>query len=296
MKIRFHHLPKSINGIPSVAYFNPKYFLCQSYEELVIVENEDLFIPINIKGKCALSIPNSPFGSFATCEKVTSHFHEFESSLMDYLQKKGINEFIIHHPSTIYSSFVKSDQLEKVGYKKIHSNINHHISLEEGWVDNIHKMQQKKLSYLKDRGFNFKEMPHSDLKMAYQFLMFARKAHGLKINISWDLLKKLVEKMPESYRCFGVFKEEKISALCITVNVTETTAYYYLPATSHIFRSQSPMVLLIAGMVDYYQKRGFRNLDLGVSSIQGKPQETLRIFKERMGGTETEKPTFAKYL
>ncbi|MEM7298951.1 MAG: GNAT family N-acetyltransferase, partial [Bacteroidota bacterium] len=121
-------------------------------------------------------------------------------------------------------------------------------------------------------------------------------AQGLQINISWSLLNTLAKKMPTTYECFGVFRGDKISAICIAVNFTNEVAYYYLPGTSPMFRNQSPMVLLIAGMVDYYRKKGFRYLDLGLSSVQGQAQETLRLFKERMGAEETDKPTFIKSI
>ncbi|MEM9897232.1 MAG: GNAT family N-acetyltransferase, partial [Bacteroidota bacterium] len=85
---------------------------------------------------------------------------------------------------------------------------------------------------------------------------------------------------------------DKISAACISVRVTSKIAYYFLPGTSPLFRSHSPMVLLIAGMVAYYKEQNLQFLDLGVSSIQGKPQETLRLFKQRMGAQECLKSTF----
>ena len=53
-----------------------------------------------------------------------------------------------------------------------------------------------------------------------------------------------------------MFREERISAVCFTVNVTKDVAYYFLPGTGPLFRSHSPMVLLMTGLMDYYKAKG----------------------------------------
>ncbi|MEQ9007290.1 MAG: GNAT family N-acetyltransferase, partial [Ekhidna sp.] len=184
-----------------------------------------------------------------------------------------------------------SQDLLKSGFSLSFRDVNQQIELTSDWEDRIHKMQQRKLQSLKADGFQFRKMKENELETAYKFLTVCRQAQGLQINISLEQLQTQNENLPSKLECFCVFRDEKISALCIAVNVTSDIAYYYLPATSPMFRNQSPMVLLIAGMVDYYREKDFKYLDLGVSSIQGKPQETLMKFKERMGAEVSDKLT-----
>lgn len=287
---------QSIEGVPAetnLVYFEPEYLQTQSYTNFTSFSDDDFFIALDITPEKAISIPRSPFGSFFRRNNKTKSISEFAGRVFSDLKKSGVNQVEIHHPSSIYESFPAADEIKNAGLNLLYSDINQHIELNDRWEDSIHKMQQRKLSSLLNEGFEFRKMERNEMETAHKFLTVCRQAQDLQINISWEHLKSLIEKLPENYECFGVFREGKISALCITVNATADVAYYYLPATSPMFRNQSPMVLLIAGMVDYYRTKNFKFLDLGVSSIMGKSQEALRIFKERMGAMETEKPTFS---
>ena len=135
-------------------------------------------------------------------------------------------------------------------------------------------------------------MEDHELEMAHQFISACRQVQGLAINIEWNHLKNLND-ATNAYESFGVFREAKLSAVCITVKASDEVAYYYLPATSPTFRTESPMVMLIEGMADYYKNKGFQSFDMGVSSLLGKPQESLLLFKERMGALRSEKSTFS---
>ncbi|WP_370089464.1 GNAT family N-acetyltransferase [Ekhidna sp.] len=283
------------SGIDLV-YFKSAYFQTQIYNHLFSFADDDFFVAFDITPEKAISIPRSPFGSFFRRNSETQSVSDFAGKVFSELKKNGVSRVEIHHPSAIYESFSSNEDLKDAGLHLSYSDINQHIELTDSWENSIHKMQQRKLSSLLSEGFEFRKMEMGEMETAHKFLTVCRQAQGLQINISWEHLKSLVDKLPECYECFGVFREGKISALCITVNVTADVAYYYLPATSPMFRNQSPMVLLIAGMVDYYRSKNFKYLDLGVSSIMGKPQEALRIFKERMGAVETRKPTFSSSL
>ncbi len=276
------------NDFP-VLYYNRSYLKSQNHSNLICYENKHFFLPVSIDQDVAISIPRSPFGSFFVKDSSNvDQFPDFIDQVKQDLKDRRIGSLKISHPSIIYDHFVHLDWLLKEGFRKDFDDINQHIPLRSGWLDGIHDMQKRKLAALQSEGFSFRKMGTDELQVAYQFVEVCRLAQELSINISYEQLKELSDQTG-AYDIFGVFRSGKISALCISVRVTEKTAYYYLPATSPMFRSQSPMVLLIAGMVDYYQSQGFEHFDLGVSSIEGKPQESLRIFKERMGATQGDK-------
>ncbi|MEP1032945.1 GNAT family N-acetyltransferase [Ekhidna sp.] len=289
----------SIDEIPEnlrLAYFQKGYFQSQVYTQFIGYSNEDLFIPIDITPENAISIPRSPFGSFFRRNLEINEEREFIEEILADLKSRAVKTLEIHHPSLIYSSFTSHQTLEETNFSLAFTDINQHIELSEKWEDSIHNMQKRKLDSLRSDAFIFRKMESTEFETAHKFLSVCRQAQGLQINISWEQLKSLNARLPAVYDCFGVFREGKISALCIAAKVTSEVVYYYLPATSPMFRDKSPMVLLIAGMVDHYRNKGYKQLDLGVSSFLGKPQETLKIFKERMGALETGKPTFMKSL
>lgn len=296
MSIKIHRQLDAELNHPPLAYFQKEYLSSQQYSQLRIAEDDNYFFPFCLEDKLAISIPRSPFGSIylKTPHEENLHFQHFHSELNKSLREINIEKLQIHHPSAIYSNFIDSSYLSE--YKTLYSDINQHITLDHSWESRLHKMQVRKLDSLRSEGFEFRPIPLSELETAHQFLTVCRQAQGLQLNISWNLLSELTKKMPTTYECFGVFRGDKISALCIAVNVTEKVAYYYLPGTSPMFRNQSPMVLLIAGMVDHYRSKNFDILDLGVSSIEGNPQETLKLFKERMGAEETSKSAYLKLI
>ena len=284
-----HSVTDLDNDLP-LLYFKSGYFNSQQHETLICYENNKFFFPLSNDGQTAISIPRSPFGSFFKKEECTlNEFESFFSNLKDDLHKRQIETLKVTHPSMIYDSFIEEEWFHKVGFQENYSDFNQHIDLKNEL--NLHKMQERKLETLNREGFTFQKLPTEQLKTAHQFVKVCRMAQGLEINIPFETLNQLFQET-KSYDIFAVIRDEKISALCISARVTDKVAYYYLSATSPMFRNQSPMVLLIKGMVDYYRDEGFETLDLGVSSVMGKPQETLILFKERMGGMETTKKTF----
>ena len=297
MNLREYADPHDLRYEPKVAYFTPHYLSIQAYDDLRLFANDSFMVPFSIEDQTATTLDRSPFGSYlGHNEGRYDQFQQFESEVFSSLKTHDCKELIVKHPSPIYPDYVDKDWLTKVGYTLLFEDVNQHVPLSPDWENGIHKMQLRKLRSLRDEGFEFKVVPHSELKVMHQFLSVCRQSQGLEINVSYEKLKSLMEKLPDSYDIFAVSRENKISAVCITVRATATRAYYYLAGTSPLFRSKSPMVLLIAGMIEHYRNQGFEIFDLGVSSHQGRPQETLRLFKNRMGATETIKPSFIKTL
>ncbi len=288
-----HTSVDSIDNDFPLLYYNSSYLKSQNHSDLVCFENKHFFLPVSIEQDAAISIPRSPFGSFFVKDSTkTDQFPNFIDQVRHELKDRSISSLKVIHPAAIYDHFVTADHLLNAGFQKDFDDINQYIPLKSGWLEDIHDMQKRKLASLKDEGFSFRKMESSELQVAHQFVEVCRLTQELSINISYEQLKELSDQTG-AYDIFGVFRSEKISALCISARVTEKTAYYYLPATSPLFRSQSPMVLLITGMVEYYQSQRCDYFDLGVSSVEGKPQESLRIFKERMGAIQGEKSTLS---
>lgn len=277
-------------------YYNDSYIRNQDHQNLIQLDDENLcFYAINESGK-AISIPKSPFGSFFFKDsKSLKTFPYRLEKVTEILRNEAITELEVKHPSAIYTNFPSIEELTNAGFEILYEDVNQHITLDNGWENRIHKMQERKLANLRQDGFSFKKMDSSELHTAYKFLDVCRMAQGLKINIEFDLLNRLSMETG-GYDIFGIFRDGKISSLCICVRVSDEIAYYYLPGTSPMFRNQSPMVLLIHGMVDFYRSQGLKYFDLGIASIQGKPQDSLILFKERMGGELTKKPTLRLQL
>ncbi len=280
-----------INDHP-VVYFSKPYIIQQRHPDFIGYRSDKFELLITHEHNQAISIPGSPFGSiYCYRGAVPDDFKVFLQQVLNDLASRNINSLTLKHPPTIYNKFIDIEWLSSSGFLLQFTDINQYITLDGEWEGRIHKMQERKLKDLRIEGFEFRKMETDELKMAHQFVEACRKAQGTAINISYELLRHLND-ATDRYDCFCIEREGKVSSLAIMIRSTPGIVYYYLPATAPTFRSRSPMVLLIAEMVSYYHQKGLKFIDLGVSSIEGKPQESLRIFKNRMGAIETGKETW----
>ncbi len=292
LSTQIHTDIKQLPNVTSPVYFSKEYLASQKHSTIIAYETAALYLPIVLEQHLAISMPKSPFGSFLILDPALpqQQLRENLEAIQRDLKSRGVTELVINHPSPIYPNFDDS-WLKEVGFEVQYHEINQHIELQHYSKSNIHTMQQRKLKSLAKERFEFRPIPIEEVATVHQFIRACRQSQGLEINIPLETLEEQVRET-RAYDFFGVYRDSKISAACITVRVSEKVAYYYLPATSPMFRSQSPMVLLIQGMVEHYHQKGFQYFDLGISSIKGKPQETLRLFKNRMGASETFKTTW----
>ena len=84
------------------------------------------------------------------------------------------------------------------------------------------------------------------------------------------------------------------ATVCVLVN--EEVLYNFLPAHDENYKSLSPVVFLVQGIYNYAFAESLKFIDLGISSLQGKPQAGLIIFKERLGGQPASKLSFIKEI
>ena len=156
-------------------------------------------------------------------------------------------------------------------------------------------MQQRRIRKCLKAGFVFEQISDvNKLESVYEFLAECRDQQGLKINISKDLFMESFLRLPEQYKAFAIFTSDRqMIAATVTLKVTEEIIYNYLPGSLKEFNDYSPMAFLLIELIKIFNENGFNYLDLGISSINGKPQEGLAVFKDRMGAIRSEKLTFS---
>lgn len=259
----------------------------QAHPRLKVIENDVFKIVFSLVKMTAYSLPMGLFGSFQKKKRVAT-YPEFESFWVEVKKElliEKISRVELTHPSDMYRNFVAAEWLSEVGFSIMYSDINHHIPLSSF---SLHKMEQRKLSALNEGNFTVEKMDAKDLKLVYAFLKECRAEKGLKVNVSFEKLEQLVKKFPDRYDLFVGKLGKEMASAAITLKCSDEVAYYFLPGTLERYKKASPMVGLLDGIVRFYAK-SMKTLDLGVSSIEGKPQEGLIAFKERMGGIKSSK-------
>ena len=279
------------NQFPNL-FYDPAYMHIQGHENVRTFDEGGFRIVLVIEDGVAKSLPRGLFGSFKGRPEGT--YEEFQGFVLQVIQslKDSVKKIEVMHPSNFYTGWVPDDWMKGVGFLEKYAEINHHIDLSNF---HLHPMEQRKLDKLVSSDFKALELSKDHLKEAHGFLARCREEKGLALNISLERLNELFITFPNRYSIFGTYQNCEMTSAVITVRITEEVVYYYLPGTLEAYKKESPMVGLIYHSVTHYKDTA-KYLDLGVSSVYGKPQEGLIAFKERMGGVLSEKKVLSLNL
>ncbi|MFY0655005.1 MAG: GNAT family N-acetyltransferase, partial [Cyclobacteriaceae bacterium] len=152
---------------------------------------------------------------------------------------------------------------------------------------------KRKIKKCEQEGIKFLYEGSEKLSEVYAFIEQCRNAQGLLMNITYDQLKKAFDTLSDAYEIYSVRdKLGELLAATITVRVNKAVVYNYLPAFDRAYKSLSPLAFLTRELVLACQRKGYHYIDLGISSIDGKIQEGLATFKERMGGIRSKRYTY----
>ncbi len=274
-------------------YTQKAYTDLHDFQNLQRFIRPEITMCVDLKNRTAISLPFSPSGGISIGKITKEQFHTYLLSCENELKSKGIKTFEITLAPFIYTT-IKKEWLIEAGYLISNTEIAHYLILEEDLEQHLHEMQLRKLRKLSGMRYGFLAIGH--LEAVYEFISVHRAESNIPLNVTYEKLSAMFLAFPDCYHIHSAYIDDKLVACCITVVPENGIAYYFLPATSAEARSSSPMVGLIHRMYQYYQNLKFRYIDLGISSMNGKPQESLIVFKERMGGIRTERNTFSKSL
>ncbi|UXP32956.1 GNAT family N-acetyltransferase [Reichenbachiella agarivorans] len=271
----------------------------QNYNSFVWQSNDtdaSIKIPFAIMGQEAISIPKAPYGGF-----VMQHLpnqtdtKSFLSSLSQYLTEKNVvslqikqNPDFFHTPSQ--NKLINS--LFTQGFRK-NTEINHHIDLSNIQEEDIHPMQRRRIKKCQNAGFTYQKESHTASAEIYDFLSQCRLQQGLSVNVSKSHFVRLLSQLADVYNMYTVRDStHRLLACTVTITVTPEVTYNYLPAFDRYFATYSPLAFLTDLLIRDLKKANARFFDLGISSIDGTPQDSLIQFKERMGGIRSERDTY----
>ncbi len=253
-----------------------------------------------IRDAKAISLPESPFGSFELNETITINvLNDFVCFIFERLQKKHVNNIEISTFPQIYEQQASAKinyVLSNNGFKILATDINHHIPIEGNFKNRIISMQFRKLKKCKKEGLIFKEENLSKLEDIYFFILKCRNERGQILSMDYHQLRNATNCSPERYKLFSVFKEGERLAATVAVIVNEEILYNFYPASKLAFKALSPMVFLTEGLFDYCRRNDYKILDLGTSCMGNQPNTGLINFKEGIGGESSLKFVFEKSL
>ncbi len=242
----------------------------------------------------------APFGSFEISEQVSpSDFYSFELKMEEELRNKKVHEIEILCPPELYTSNqpLITTTLVSQGYTINQAESGCCIVVDDKPLfEKMFKDKRVKFQLGQKAGLIFNTIPLTQLNNVYDFIEFFRKKLNRKLSMSGSELTHTIENLPESFFIVGVYLKDQLAAACICIRVSPSIVYTFYSAHDDAIDQISPRVFLLSHLYDLCYQNGVTLLDLGTSTLDGKPNFSLLDFKLRMGGTLTPKYRFQKLL
>lgn len=186
----------------------------------------------------------------------------------------------------------------KAGFKHFLVQRNFYIEVKKiPFSDTICKQESRRLNKCKRAGFQVAQVKTISTSTIYLFLQNSYAQKQYPLSISESQLESLLMRFPDNFLVFAVHNESELIAVSIAVRISEKVLYNFLMADLLSHRSFSPGVLLYEEIYSYCQNEEITILDQGISvDHNGIEKPGLIRFKKNLGGKESSKITYKKYL
>jgi hypothetical protein len=217
-----------------------------------------------------------------------------------FFQTKNIQQIFIKSYPFAYqleNAQILTQILLQLGYQIVNSELNYHLDVsQDDFQTKLHTSEKRRLQKCISAGFAFEEWLQPDLHFVYEFIKTNRFRKGYPITLTWMDFEKLIHTFPHDFKIFVVKDPPQIIALVVAIVINPHILYSFYPADLETYLKHSPSVMLHAGLYQYAQQQGFKILDLGISTDQGRWNEGLIRFKKNLGAITSLKLSFEKWI
>jgi len=220
-------------------------------------------------------------------------FTFFISEVVDSLKSYGIQKVIIRHWPLGYTLGYEEANYTMVGFTLLYSDVNQHLKIDHNlFVNRIDSSERSKLNQCIDRGFLFKQLTIEAFPTVYELIEDTHNRKGFPVSMSFNELSTAINSLPDKYLLFGIFDGDTLIAASVSVRISVDVLYNFYHADALLYRSNSPLVMLIGNIYQFCQKENIQLLDIGVSSDNGVINRGLFKFKKNMGCVTSKKLTY----
>ncbi len=254
-----------------------------------------------VNGGVASSPVRAPYASVEWSQGLElAELYTFLKTVEDKLKLEGVGAIRLKNPPEAFAPAMSA------ALEVILLNLGYHISSAEitatlpvtktPYESNIDAWELRKLKQTRAKKLRFKEMHGRDLEKVYEFILSCRTERNQNLSMTFDQVHELATACKGSVVLFGAEFNDQLAAASISIRVNKKVLYNFYSAHPRAFDSLSPVVFLIHGIYQWAQKKKFSLIDLGTSSLEGRPNFNLLNFKFRLGGIPSTRFTFEKSL
>jgi len=238
-----------------------------------------------IKGNKLLAPFSAPFGGFHhKGESIyTSVIESFISDLQSFAINSGIAEIRLALPPDMYSNRINAkltNVLLRKGFQTQLPDITNYIDLNRFKNVYTHNSSRTYYNQALNKGLTFAETTLvSEQKAIYDLIVENRIRMGRPIHMSFEDVLSATTIFPTDF--FKVVNvDQEIIAGAIMYRFHKEIVYALLWGDSLNGRSDRAMDFLVFNLWSHYKAAGFNVIDLGISTVEGIPNEGLLRFKE----------------
>ncbi|GAB3540692.1 GNAT family N-acetyltransferase [Spirosoma fluminis] len=244
----------------------------------------------------------APFGSIEFAPTLPDAvLHDLLRALIEASTKAGASTLrVVNYPRCYAPE--QTDRLRQLfaaqGFCTVSTHPTFYLPVShKPFKSSLAQSERRRLRKCQRAGFQFIHWQDPDIDTAITFLATTYQERGYQLSITPERLKNVLYQFQDKFSVFAVMDFKRIAALVITVRVSDTILYSFLPGSHSDYRTYSPMVMLIDELYHYCQQQSISLLDLGLS-VDGNqlPKPSLMQFKRNLGAQESPKLVVEKRL
>ena len=254
---------------------------------------------INIDGSTARSSVRAPYGMVECSNDIApDDLFAFLENVDRSLSGMGLESVELRLSPQAYAPRVHAmvmSFLQALGYTTRHVDLSSCISVNDrSLAQQIRRTEQQVLHKAEDAGITAAPPDHEIMATVYDFIAACHTAKQYPLSVSRTDMVSMAEKFPHRYITFSAKDGSTTVAAAIGIRVLpEVMSLFYIDHNPSYHRL-SPAILVIVSMYAYCQANKITLLDLGTSTLNGKPNLGLLSFKLRLNAVPSIKPTLFK--
>ncbi len=255
---------------------------------------------LNISGTIATSAVRSPFGAIECSPDILPEsLYNFLVFVGNSLQDTGVSTVRIKHSPQAYAPRTNSliaGFLPNLGYAVIDAELSSIFTIGDGFMSGLDRTERGIMQKATDAGLLVHLLPLSKLKIVYQFILDCHQLKSYVLSMNYEDLALTVEHFPERFVVSAVFDNDNMVAASIAIRISSTVLYNFYMDHHPSYDKLSPVLLLTENLYNYCRDNNIQLLDLGTSSVEGKPNFPLLAFKLQLGSQPSPKLIYEKVL
>jgi hypothetical protein len=223
----------------------------------------------------------------------------FLHALFDHLKATGAREIRLKCPPFSHDlplSSIVTNLMLRGGASLASFELNQDMIIDDRkFSERVGYGNRKRIQKCLREGFVAAELDVESFERAYDLIRDNRSRRQYPMTMTAEQLRAMFEAFPQRLRIFAVHAEMaqvRMLAASICIELSPSVLYVFYWADAAGMESHSPIALLASCIYEFGQRRGFRILDAGTSTVAGEPNRGLMTFKRNLGFSESLKPSY----